>query len=235
MRQYKEMIEHILNSATQKGDRTGVGTISTFGYQNRYDLSEGFPLVSLKKTPFRIIAEELLWFISGSDMLRDLLRRNVHIWNEWGFETWYKSEQYSKEGRPKFSGLGAKVAEEEKEDYDREMNYYLKKVLEDDEFSKAYGCLRRIYGKQWRSWKGDVDRISTDFDINNGVSLEICQVKIDQLADVIERIKTNPNDRRLIVSAWNPADIPDMALPPCHSFFQFYVKDSKLSCQLYQR
>ena len=415
-------------------------------------------------------------------MLRDLLKRNVNIWNEWGFETWYKSEQYSKEGRPKFSGLGAKVDEEEKEDYDREMNYYLKKVLEDDEFSETYGCLRRVYGKQWVEWHKPnsfvtVDKRTVEYDggtkyplfdivepcytdeyvgkvyttnnygdfrviskvgkdkacrhlyniqflktgyiktkvrrdviLNGNIkdlyypsiagvgyvgeyviadrkgidgilyktwshmidrcyntkcreysnygakgifvskrwhnfsnfiedvkqmrgfylkmykpheyqldkdyygsncysmdtcvwihkelnvkykdninpiivtdnldgSTEICMsiseacnilgtsenlrryvdtpkrfigrysiktlrnkdklvrrpLEINQLQEVIYRIKTNPNDRRLIVSAWNPADIPNMALPPCHSFFQFYVNDGKLSCQLYQR
>lgn len=235
MRQYKEMIEHIINSATYKDDRTGVGTISTFGYQTRFDLSEGFPLVGLKKTPFRLIAEELMWFISGSDMLRDLLKRNVHIWDEWGFKTWYDSEEYAKENRPKFKGLGAKVADSEKDAYDREMKYYLDKVMTDDGFSEKYGCLRRVYGKQWREWRGEVDRVSTDCYANGNFGVRVYQKGIDQLADVIERIKTNPDDRRLIVSAWNPTDITNMALPPCHSFFQFYVKDGKLSCQLYQR
>ena len=200
-------------NGTPKVDRTGVGTISTFGYSARFNLSEGFPLLSLKKTSFRIIAEELLWFVSGSDMLRDLLKKDVHIWDEWGFKKWYDSEEYAKEERPKFSGLGAKVDKEEKDSYNKQMKYYLDKILTDDNFSNKYGCLNRIYGKQWRNW-------------NNS---------IDQLQNVIDRIKKNPDDRRLIVSAWNTSEIDNMALPPCHCFFQFYVNNGKLSCQMYQR
>lgn len=236
VKQYKEMLAYVMKNGSHKTDRTGVGTISVFGYQNRYNLSEGFPLLSLKKTPFRIIAEELLWFISGSDSLRDLVERNVHIWDEWGFKLWYESDRYREEKRPYFSGLGAKVKEEEKEAYLREMNHYLQLVVTDDEFNNEYGCLGRVYGKQWREWKGDLLDITLGFDLRNGHgNISRNYETIDQLKSVIETIKSNPDDRRLIVSAWNPTDIPNMALPPCHAFFQFYVNDGKLSCQLYQR
>lgn len=224
MRQYKEMIQHILGTASEKNDRTGVGTISTFGYQTRYDLSEGFPLVSLKKTPFRLIAEELLWFVSGSDMLRPLLEKNVNIWNEWAFDKWHGSDEYIAEGRKVFSGLGAKVSEEEKYAYDIEMKEYCDRILKDDAFSEKYGCLNRVYGKQWRDWL-NIEKIDSGY----------VEHHIDQLQNMIDTIKKNPEDRRLVVTAWNPGEIPGMALPPCHRDFQCYVKDGKLSLMMNQR
>lgn len=244
MKQYKELLEHILKQGSSKSDRTGVGTISTFGYQTRYNLQEGFPLVTLKRTPFRLIAEELLWFVSGSDKLRPLLEKNVHIWDEWAFKPWIESEEYKAEGRPHLNGLGALVTDEDKAIYDNELKSFCNRILTDDAFNEKWGCLNRVYGKQWRSWETttienvdiqlseDVDAAETE-SYNLKVNYKLTAV--DQLQDVINRIKKNPSDRRLIVSAWNPSDIPNMALPPCHAFFQFYVNDGKLSCQLYQR
>lgn len=166
MRAYLDLLNHILEHGSVKDDRTGTGTISTFGYQMRFDLSEGFPLVTTKKTHLKSIIHELLWFIKGDTNVKYLQENGVRIWNEWADEN---------------------------------------------------GDLGPVYGKQWRSWGcGDGHTI-------------------DQLAEVIEQIKTNPDSRRLIVNAWNVGELDEMALPPCHLLFQFYVNDGKLSCQLYQR
>ncbi|EOR23513.1 thymidylate synthase [Niallia nealsonii AAU1] len=166
MRQYLDLCEHIISNGVRKEDRTGTGTISTFGYQMRFDLSEGFPLITTKKLHLRSIIYELLWFLNGDTNVKYLQDHNVRIWNEWADEK---------------------------------------------------GNLGPVYGHQWRSW--------TTREGNT----------VDQISELIHTIKTNPDSRRLIVSAWNVGDIEKMALPPCHCLFQFYVADGKLSCQLYQR
>ena len=166
MLQYHNLMRHVLEHGNDKGDRTGTGTRSVFGYQMRFDLSEGFPVLTTKKLHLRSIIHELLWFLQGDTNIRYLKENGVSIWDEW--------------------------ADEE-------------------------GNLGPVYGYQWRSWPAPDGR------------------HIDQIATVVEQIKTNPNSRRMIVSAWNPALVDDMALPPCHAMFQFYVADGKLSCQLYQR
>ncbi|MFY0686161.1 MAG: thymidylate synthase [Cyclobacteriaceae bacterium] len=166
MKQYHQLMQDILSKGVQKGDRTGTGTISVFGYQMRFDLSEGFPLVTTKKIHTRSVIHELLWFLKGDQNIKYLHDNGVSIWDEWA----------------------------------------------DDQ-----GNLGPVYGVQWRSWPR-----------SNGDS-------VDQIAELIDQIKNNPNSRRLIVSAWNVSEIEHMALPPCHAFFQFYVADGKLSCQLYQR
>lgn len=166
MQQYLNLLQHILDNGVKKEDRTGTGTISCFGYQMRFDLNEGFPLVTTKKLHLRSIIHELLWFLKGETSIAYLKENGVSIWNEWADEN---------------------------------------------------GDLGPVYGKQWRSWSGA-----------NGET-------IDQISDVINQIKKNPDSRRLIVSAWNVAELPKMALMPCHALFQFYVADGKLSCQLYQR
>lgn len=166
MKQYHELMQHVLQNGTQKHDRTGTGTISVFGYQMRFNLQEGFPLVTTKKVHLRSIIHELIWFLKGETNISYLKENGVSIWDEWADEN---------------------------------------------------GELGPVYGSQWRSWpKPDGGHI-------------------DQITQVIDQIKKNPDSRRLIVSAWNVAEIENMALPPCHSFFQFYVADGKLSCQLYQR
>tara|TARA_B100001121_G_scaffold100325_1_gene88922 strand:- start:793 stop:1617 length:825 start_codon:yes stop_codon:yes gene_type:complete len=176
MKQYHELLNHLLNKGVQKGDRTGTGTISSFGYQMRFDLSEGFPMLTTKKLHLKSIIHELLWFIKGDTNIKYLKENNVRIWDEWADEN---------------------------------------------------GDLGPVYGHQWRNWNSE---------------------GIDQINDLINQIKNNPNSRRMIVSAWNPSVLPDTsisfsenvkngkaALPPCHAFFQFYVVEGKLSCQLYQR
>ena len=166
MKQYLDLLQEIMDHGTVKSDRTGVGTKSIFGHQMRFDLSEGFPLLTTKKVHLRSIIHELLWFISGDTNIGYLHDNKVSIWDEW---------------------------------------------------ADANGDLGPVYGKQWRSW-----------DTPDGRS-------IDQLSEVIETIKRKPDSRRMIVCAWNPSDVDKMALPPCHCFFQFYVADGRLSCQLYQR
>ena len=166
MKQYLELMRHVRENGLYKDDRTGTGTYSVFGYQMRYDLSEGFPLVTTKKTFLKGIIHELLWFLSGSTNIKYLVDHDVHIWDEWADE---------------------------------------------------HGELGPVYGSQWRSWPGPDGKT------------------IDQISRVVEDLKTNPDSRRHIVSAWNVAEVDEMALPPCHSLFQFYVADGRLSCQLYQR
>lgn len=176
MKQYHDLVTHVLKNGTQKGDRTGTGTISVFGYQMRFDLSEGFPMVTTKKLHLKSIIYELLWFLKGDTNINYLKENGVKIWDEWADEN---------------------------------------------------GDLGPVYGHQWRNWNSE---------------------EIDQITELIETLKKNPNSRRMLVSAWNPSVLPDTsksfgenvangkaALPPCHAFFQFYVADGKLSCQLYQR
>jgi thymidylate synthase len=213
---YLNLAKHVLENGTRKEDRTGTGTISVFGYQMRFDLQEGFPLLTTKKIPFRLISSELLWFIKGDTNIRYLLQHNNNIWNEWAFKKWVESADYSGPDMTNF-GLRSQQDAEFNKLYEEQMDIFKKRVLEDDDFARKYGELGDVYGKQWRRWK-----------TTKGET-------IDQLKDVIQTIKKNPDSRRLIVSAWNPEDIPSMALPPCHTLFQFYVSNGKLSCQLYQR
>ena len=166
MKQYHDLLQHILDNGTKKEDRTGTGTVSVFGYQSRYDLSKGFPCLTTKKLHLRSIIVELLWFLQGDTNIKYLKDNKVSIWDEWADEK---------------------------------------------------GDLGPVYGHQWRSWPS-----------NDGGT-------IDQITKLVDQLKNNPDSRRLIVSAWNVADVDNMALPPCHTMFQFYVADGKLSCQLYQR
>lgn len=216
MKQYLDLCKHVLHNGVKKEDRTGTGTISTFGYQMRFNLQEGFPLLTTKRTPFRLIASELLWFIKGDTNIKYLLQHNNHIWNEWAFKKWVESDEYT---GPDMTDFGLRSQEDEafNQEYQKQMKIFIDSILNDDEFASKYGELGDVYGKQWRAWKTTVGDT------------------IDQLKDVIETIKCNPDSRRLIVSAWNPEDVPSMALPPCHTLFQFYVLEGKLSCQLYQR
>ncbi|WP_083270969.1 thymidylate synthase [Bacillus marinisedimentorum] len=213
---YLEMLQHVLDHGTEKGDRTGTGTVSVFGYQMRFDLNEGFPLLTTKRIPFRLIASELLWFIKGDTNIRYLLENSNNIWNEWAFKNWVESDEYR---GPDMTDFGRRSLEDEEFNaiYVQEMDAFKERILTDDDFAKTYGELGPVYGKQWRAWE------------------TVRGETIDQLKDVIEQIKQNPDSRRHLVVGYNPADIETMALPPCHSLFQFYVADGKLSCQLYQR
>lgn len=190
MKQYLDFLQHILDKGSQKPDRTDVGIISTFGYQMRFDLTEGFPLLTTKKVHFKSVVHELLWFISGDTNIKYLVDNNVRIWNEWPYKNFQKTSDYQGET----------------------MSEFVEKIKNDSEFAKKHGNLGPVYGKQWRDFYG-----------------------YDQLMNIINQIKTNPQSRRLIVSSWNPAELSSMALPPCHMMFQFYVFDNKLSLQMYQR
>ena len=190
MKQYLELCKSVLENGIKKEDRTGTGTISYFGRQMRFDLNEGFPLLTTKRVHLKSIIHELLWFISGDTNIKYLVDNDVRNWNDWPFAAYQKSNEYQGETIEEFA----------------------LKVKESDEFAKKWGNLGPVYGKQWRNFSG-----------------------VDQLEGLIHQIKNNPTSRRLIISAWNPGEINEMALPPCHCFMQFYVNDGKLSCQLYQR
>lgn len=220
---YLDFLKHILENGTKKEDRTGTGTFSVFGYQMRFDLSKGFPLFTTKRTTFRLIASELLWFIKGDTNIRYLLQHNNHIWDEWAFKRWIESDEYDGADMTDF-GLRCLVDEEFDKEYRKELKSFCERILSDDEFAEKYGDLGNVYGKQWRNWTSSTGQ------------------SIDQLKDVIDQIKSNPDSRRLIVSAWNPEDVINAgakgsksALPPCHVMFQFYVSNNKLSCHLFQR
>lgn len=207
MQQYLDLLKTIIDTGIDKQDRTGTGTRSIFGYQMRFDLSKGFPLVTTKQMALRSIIYELLWFIKGDSNLKYLADHNVHIWDEWPFKGYLQK-------------TGQAIPEVNSDVWKQQMTAFVERVKTDESFAIEYGNLGPIYGYQWRSWPTP-----------NGEH-------IDQLGRVIEQIRKNPDSRRLIVSAWNVADIEEMAksgLPPCHCMFQFYVANGKLSCQLYQR
>ncbi|MCJ0908833.1 thymidylate synthase [Mammaliicoccus sciuri] len=213
---YHDLCKKVLEEGENKDDRTGTGTISIFGHQMRFDLSEGFPLLTTKKVSFKLIATELLWFIKGDTNIRYLLQYKNNIWNEWAFKKWIESNDYDGPDMTDF-GRRSLVDDEFNQQYKAQLAIFKDKILNDDEFMIKYGDLGNVYGKQWRDWKDQDGK------------------RFDQLKTLIENIKHNPNSRRHIISAWNPTEIDTMALPPCHTLFQFYVKDGKLSCQLYQR
>lgn len=213
---YLNLARYVLENGHRKTDRTGTGTISTFGYQMRFDLSEGFPLLTTKKVPFGLIKSELLWFLHGDTNIQYLLKHHNHIWDEWAFKNYVTSADYHGPDMTDF-GRRSLVDDDFNQAYKQEMNQFCDRIVNDDQFAAKYGTLGNVYGAQWRAWKtsqGDT---------------------IDQLSNVIDLLKKHPDSRRMIVSAWNPEDVPSMALPPCHTMFQFYVADGKLSCQLYQR
>ena len=203
MQQYHDLLKHIMEHGTDRGDRTGVGTRSVFGYQMRFNLADGFPLVTTKKVHIKSIVHELLWFVKGDTNLRYLAQHGVNIWNDWPFQRWLNETNQANQ-YPKYS-----------EEWRAKMKEFVALVKEDAGFAKQWGELGPVYGKQWRDFNG-----------------------FDQLKWVIDEIKRNPQSRRLIISAWNASQIEEMAkagLPPCHTMYQFYVSDNKLSCQLYQR
>lgn len=204
---YLDLIERIKNEGSQKGDRTGTGTLSIFGHQMRFDLSKGFPLLTTKKVPIKAIIHELIWFVRGDSNLKYLADNNVHIWDEWPYKAYLIRNNIP-------------VPPTGSDEWNTGIKEFIEKIKTDESFAKDYGNLGPIYGYQWRNWpKPDGGHI-------------------DQLKNVVDQLKKNQNDRRMIVSAWNVADIDEMAkagLPPCHCLFQFYVANGKLSCQLYQR
>ncbi len=195
MKQYLDLLQHILNEGSLKEDRTGTGTISTFGYQMRFDLAKGFPLLTTKKIHLKSIIYELLWFIKGETNIKYLVDNNVRIWNEWPYRNFQKTDDYNHETLQEF----------------------VDKIKNDDLFAEKHGNLGPVYGRQWRHFDGPDGKY------------------VDQLEKVIHDIKTNPHSRRLIINSWNPPLVPEMALPPCHMMFHFYVNNNKLSCLLYQR
>lgn len=192
MKQYLELCKHVLANGSERLDRTNTGTISTFGYQFRVNLEEGFPLLTTKKIHFKSVLVELLWFLTGSTNIKPLVDQNVRIWNDWPYAKFQKTDDYQNET----------------------IDEFVEKIKTDQAFAAKHGELGPVYGKQWRDFSG-----------------------VDQISELIKNIKENPFSRRHLVVAYNPAQVDNMALPPCHAFFQFYVSadGKKLSCQLYQR
>lgn len=203
MQQYHTLLQHILKNGVRKHDRTGTGTISVFGYQMRFDLNDGFPLITTKKVHIKSIIHELLWFLKGDTNIQYLVRNGVGIWNEWPFQFWLQNEN------PDLAQTKYSPAWKDK------LSEFVERIKTDDDFATQWGNLGPVYGQQWRNFEG-----------------------VDQIVQVVNDIRRSPDSRRLLVSAWNPKDIPVMVksgLPPCHALFQFYVAEGKLSCQLYQR
>ena len=192
MKQYHDLMNFILKHGTDREDRTSTGTLSHFGYQMRFNLKDGFPLLTTKKVHFKSVVHELLWFIKGETNIRPLVLNDVRIWNDWPFAKYQKSDAYQGE----------------------DIQAFAERIKNDAQFADIYGDLGPVYGKQWRDFNG-----------------------FDQLRDVIYNIQHHPFSRRLIINAWNPPQLKDMALPPCHMMMQFYVSSDRktLSCQLYQR
>lgn len=190
MQQYLDLLRLVLSKGKLTSNRTGIDTYTYFGTQSRYDLDDGFPLLTTKKVFFKGIVHELLWFIRGDTNIRYLVKNKVKIWNEWPYEQFKKSTDYHQET----------------------IDEFIYKIENDEAFAKKYGELGPVYGKQWRDFNG-----------------------VDQLQNAINEIKKNPTSRRIIVSAWNPSEVKEMLLPPCHALFQFYVEGNNLSLQLYQR
>lgn len=190
MKQYLDLARHIMEKGFEKTDRTGTGTKSVFGYQMRFDLNEGFPLVTTKKTFLKGIIHELLWFIKGDTNIKYLVENGVNIWTDWPYKKYSESKEY----------LGETMKE------------FQEKINNDQAFSDKWGDLGPVYGSQWRDFNG-----------------------IDQIKYIVDQLRLNPDSRRMVLSAWNPADIDKMTLPPCHTLIQVYVVNNKLSLQLYQR
>ena len=218
--QYLDLAQKILDEGSHKGDRTGTGTRSLFGTQMRFNLAEGFPLLTTKKVFFGLIKSELLWFLRGDNNIRFLLEHNNHIWDEWAFKKWIESDKYTGSDMTNF-GLRSQTDENFAKIYKEQKDIFVNNILNDDEFKEEFGYIGNVYGKLWRSWETN--------------SLTAGDETVDQVARLIDQIKETPNSRRLILTAWNAETTPQAPLPSCHVLSQFYVADGKLSLQMYQR
>ncbi|BAX72078.1 thymidylate synthase [Leuconostoc mesenteroides subsp. dextranicum] len=218
--QYLDLAQKILDEGSHKGDRTGTGTRSLFGTQMRFNLAEGFPLLTTKKVFFGLIKSELLWFLRGDNNIRFLLEHNNHIWDEWAFKKWIESDKYTGPDMTNF-GLRSQTDENFAKIYKEQKDIFVNNILNDDEFKEEFGYIGNVYGKLWRSWETN--------------SLTAGDETVDQVARLIDQIKETPNSRRLILTAWNAETTPQAPLPSCHVLSQFYVADGKLSLQMYQR
>ncbi|MDV8931421.1 thymidylate synthase [Leuconostoc citreum] len=215
--QYLDLAQKILDEGHLKGDRTGTGTHSLFGSQMRFNLQEGFPLLTTKKVFFGLIKSELLWFLRGDNNIRFLLQHNNHIWDEWAFKNWVSSEEYSGPDMTNFSHRAQEDADFAAA-YQAQKAIFVDNILNDDDFMEKFGYIGDVYGKLWRGW----ETISGEN-------------AIDQVNRLVNQIKATPDSRRLILTAWNAETTPQAPLPSCHVLSQFYVADGKLSLQLYQR
>ncbi|AYD82335.1 thymidylate synthase [Acinetobacter phage vB_AbaM_B09_Aci05] len=217
--QYLNLLKDLLNKIEDKGfqtnDRTGVGTCKIFGAQMRFDLEKGFPLFTHKRVFMRGIFEELMWFLNGDTNIRTLLQRGVHIWTEWRYKAYCKYQDYH--DMPKYT-----------------MKEFEEEILNSQSFANQFGDIGKGYGHQWRNF-GEIEDEAIEHGRFGQYTIPYYREGIDQIDWVVKEIKKNPNSRRLIVSGWNPQEVDDVDLPPCHTLFQFFVEDGKLSCQLYQR
>lgn len=215
---YLDLAQKILTEGTFKEDRTGTGTYSIFGTQMRFNLAEGFPILTTKKVFFGLIKSELLWFLRGDNNIRFLLEHNNHIWDEWAFKKWIESDQYHGPDMTDF-GHRAPLDADFNTHYQEQKQIFVDRILNDDAFMEEFGYIGEVYGKLWRNWAS----VLPDGD------------STDQVGRLINEIKNNPDSRRLILSAWNAETTPQAPLPSCHVLSQYYVANGKLSAQLYQR
>lgn len=222
--QYLNLLKDLYRKIEEKGfttnDRTGVGTCKIFGAQMRFDLEKGFPLFTHKKVFMRGIFEELMWFLNGDTNIRTLLIRGVHIWTEWRYKEYYDHFM--------------KTCEVGEISHVLSVGEFEQKIIDDPVFAKKWGDIGKGYGHQWRDF-GSIEDEAIDVDVFGQRTVPYTREGVDQIEWVINEIKTNPNSRRMIVTGWNPHEIDNVDLPPCHTLFQFFVEDGKLSCQLYQR
>lgn len=206
MQSYLDLLKHVLDNGVEKTkERTGVGTLSTFSHNLSFNLEDGFPLLTTKKLTFRLIFEELMWMVRGNRNIRPLVQKNVHIWDEWPFRRYLL-----------LNGLEGDVPIYS-QTWNEELGRFIERVISDQRFADTYGDLGPVYGYLWRRWRGMGKRV------------------VDQLQKAIDLIKTDPDSRRIIVSAWDPSTVSYVPLPPCHILFQFYVSGEKLSLKMYQR
>jgi thymidylate synthase len=225
-KQYQELLQDILDNGSTKSDRTGTGTISVFGRQIRHKMSEGFPLLTTKKMAWKTMVTELLWFLRGDTNIKFLVDNNCHIWDGDAYKNYLieDTKVLPNMSKEKMTELGFRLTKEE----------FINKIKTDDEFAKKWGELGPVYGKQWRSWEGVgdyrlPDNVSDWVYTESGLPVtEYKPKQIDQIQNLINDLKTNPDSRRLMVSAWNPADLPNQVLPPCHYGFQVYTRELSL-------
>jgi len=222
-KQYQNLLQDILDNGNVKGDRTGTGTISTFGRQFRHNMKDGFPLLTTKKVPFKLVLTELIWFLKGDTNIKFLVDNGCNIWNGDAYKNYINNSKSTKEG-PDWM----------QHDVDFQyltMDEFVSRIKDDEGFARKWGELGPVYGKQWRDWEvnelGDGAYATTNDDgyMKQSFFGHVDIKRIDQIADIIQEIKTNPDSRRLIVSAWNVGKINEMVLPPCHNFFQFYTRE----------
>lgn len=226
MENYINLASHILKHGHKRMDRTGTGTLAIFGPQLEFDLRDGFPVVTTKRVNLHLVWTELAWMISGSGSLRPLIEAGNNIWNEWPFKKWIEA-----------TGQNVDIRQPDSMGYKLSMAWFKGSILNDPHFASKWGDLGPVYGVQWRKWRKEsfqdvVSMVDSDVVVNQE---HLGSAWIDQLQNAIDTIKSNPTDRRMLITAWNPGELDEMALPPCHMFYQFFVEDEYIDVKVYQR